>query len=149
MWLLVAAFLACFASSANGQNQTMHEMSFDDGNFNVSWTHNRSTEELEFEVNANAIGYVAFGFTFTPEDMQNYSIVVGGTNGSGQNYFNVSLFFFSFFKMCKIYPQMFFLVTPRELVSETGHVYCRFIVAHSTATYCLDQLCRSFFSLSV
>lgn len=88
MWLLVAAFLACFASSANGQNQTMHEMSFDDGNFNVSWTHNRSTEELEFEVNANAIGYVAFGFTFTPEDMQNYSIVVGGTNGSGQNYFN-------------------------------------------------------------
>ena len=76
-------------------------MSFDDGNFNVSWTHNRSTEELEFEVHANAIGYVAFGFTFTPEDMQNYSIVVGGTNGSGQNYFNVSLFcFFSFCKMC-------------------------------------------------
>lgn len=109
MWLLVAAFLACFASSANGQNQIMHEMSFDDGNFNVSWTHNRSTEELEFEVNANAIGYVAFGFTFTPEDMQNYSIVVGGTNSSGQNYFNVSLFCFFFHSLrcaCKIYPQI-------------------------------------------
>ncbi|PFX29038.1 DBH-like monooxygenase protein 2 homolog [Stylophora pistillata] len=85
MWFLVGALLACFALSANSQNYTM---SFDDGNFNVSWTHNRTTEELEFEVLVNATGYVSFGFTFTPEDMQNYSIVVGGTNSSGHNYFN-------------------------------------------------------------
>lgn len=65
-------------------------MSFDDGNFNVTWEHNRTTDELEFGVNVRTTGWVGFGFTYTPKDMANYDVVVGGRTGAGQNYFNVS-----------------------------------------------------------
>lgn len=86
--LLVAAFVACFHLSLGGYKHT--NVSFDNGNFNVTWTHNRTTDQLHFEVTVNTTGWVGFGFTFTPMAMKDYDVVVGGRTNTGQNYLNVS-----------------------------------------------------------
>ena len=65
-------------------------LSLDNGNFNVSWMYNTAREELYFEVNAKAEGWVGFGFAFTPENMRNYDVVIGGHTVAGTPYFNVS-----------------------------------------------------------
>lgn len=72
-------------------------MSFDNGNFDASWSYSRDFDELYFEVNAKTSGWVGFGFTFTPENMSNYDVVIGGQTEWGQSYFYVSVvssFFF-------------------------------------------------------
>lgn len=90
--LLVAAFVACFhLSLGHGDGcPRFSNVSFDNGNFNVTWTHNRTTDQLHFEVTVNTTGWVGFGFTFTPMAMQDYDVVVGGRTNTGQNYLNVS-----------------------------------------------------------
>lgn len=65
-------------------------VSLDDGNFNVSWMYSRESDELYFEVEVYAEGWVGFGFTFTPEEMRNYDLVIGGQTDTGESYFNVS-----------------------------------------------------------
>ncbi|KAL9968433.1 hypothetical protein ACROYT_G026810 [Oculina patagonica] len=63
-------------------------LSFDNGNFNVSWMYNTARDELHFEVNVKTEGWVGFGFTFTPENMSNYDVVIGGQTRAGRSYFN-------------------------------------------------------------
>lgn len=73
-------------------------MSFDNGNFDASWSYSQDFDEFYFEVNAKTSGWVGFGFTFTPENMSNYDVVIGGQTDWGQSYFYVSVvssFFFS------------------------------------------------------
>ena len=81
---LLAVLLSFFYSGSGVR------VSFDNGNFNVSWTYSRDTDHLYFEVDARARGWVAFGFTFTPENMSNYDVVIGGQSDAGESYFNVS-----------------------------------------------------------
>ena len=72
-------------------------MSFDNGNFDASWSYSQDFDELYFEVNVKTSGWVGFGFTFTPENMSNYDVVIGGQTDWGQSYFYVSVdsWFFS------------------------------------------------------
>lgn len=95
MFFLLVAFVTCvhlsYGQFPNGTNVTT--VSFDDGNFNVSWIHNRTTDELHFAVDVNTTGWVGFGFTFTPENMVNYDVIVGGRTSAGQDYLNVSYSF--------------------------------------------------------
>lgn len=90
MFFLLVAFVTCvhfsYGQFPNGTNVTT--VSFDDGNFNVSWIHNRTTDELHFAVDVNTTGWVGFGFTFTPENMVNYDVIVGGRTSAGQDYLN-------------------------------------------------------------
>lgn len=93
---LLIAFVASFqliqGQFPNDTNVTT--VSFDDGNFNVSWMHNQTTDLLHFALDVNTTGWVGFGFTFTPppQNMVNYDVVVGGRTSAGRNYFNVSHF---------------------------------------------------------
>jgi len=50
--------------------------------------YNTVREELYFEVNVKAEGWVGFGFTFTPENMSNYDVIIGGQTVAGTSYFN-------------------------------------------------------------
>lgn len=52
--------------------------------------YNTVREELYFEVNVKAEGWVGFGFTVTPENMSNYDVIIGGQTVAGTSYFNVS-----------------------------------------------------------
>lgn len=56
----------------------------------MSWMYNTAREELYFEVNVKAEGWVGFGFASTPENMSNYDVVIGGQTVAGTPYFNVS-----------------------------------------------------------
>ena len=92
MLYLLIAFVTCVRLS-HGQfpNATnVSTVSFDNGNFNVSWMHNRTTDELHFAVDVNTTGWVGFGFTFTPENMLGYDVVVGGWTSAEGEYLNVS-----------------------------------------------------------
>ena len=93
MFFLLVAFVTCVHLCQgqlfpNGTN--VSTVSFDNGNFNVSWMHNRTTDELYFAVDVNTTGWVGFGFTFTPENMVDYDVVVGGRTNAGEKYLNVS-----------------------------------------------------------
>ena len=92
MFFLLVAFVTCVhGSHSQFPNGTMvSNVSFDDGNFNVSWMHNRTTDELHFAVDVNTTGWVGFGFTFTPQNMVNYDVIVGGRASGGRIYFSVS-----------------------------------------------------------
>ena len=95
---LLAVFAACFCDRIHGFRHT--SLSLDNGNFSVSWMYNTVREELYFEVNVKAEGWVGFGFTFTPKNMSNYDVVIGGQTVAGTSYFNVSyLLSTSFAKM--------------------------------------------------
>lgn len=72
-------------------------VSFDNGKFDASWSYSKDFDELYFEVNATTSGWVGFGFTFTPENMSNYDVVIGGLKDWGQSYFYVSIDSCSFF----------------------------------------------------
>ena len=91
MFFLLVALVTCVHLSQgqfpNGTN--VSSVWFDNGNFNVSWMHNRTTDELHFAVDVNTTGWVGFGFTFTPESMVDYDVVVGGWTNAG-GYLHVS-----------------------------------------------------------
>ncbi|KAJ7391919.1 DBH-like monooxygenase protein 1 [Desmophyllum pertusum] len=83
---LLAVFVLCFHHGIDGFRDT--SLSFDNGNFNVSWMYNRARDELYFEVTVKTKGWVGFGFTFTPHNMSNYDIIIGGQTRRGKPYFN-------------------------------------------------------------
>lgn len=99
MFSLLIAFVTCVHLShgqfANGTN--VSTVLFDNGNFNVSWMHNITTDQLHFAVDVNTTGWVGFGFTFTPQNMVKYDVIVGGRTSAGRNYLNVSYSVISFF----------------------------------------------------
>lgn len=79
---VVIVSIACFYRGS------CRRLSFNEGNFNVSWSYNRVVDQLNFEVDAKARGWIGFGFTFTPDEMQNYDVVIGGQTEEGESYFN-------------------------------------------------------------
>lgn len=82
---------ACFHHGVDGVDGLIGTtLSFDNGNFNVSWMYEKDRDELHFEVNVKTEGWVGFGFTFTPQKMNNYDVVIGGKTEAGTPYLNVS-----------------------------------------------------------
>lgn len=67
-------------------------VSFDEGNFNVSWTFNQSSDKFEFLVDVRSTGWVGFGFSLNPPPgMINYDVAVGGVFSNGTTYLQVQL----------------------------------------------------------
>ena len=62
-----------------------NSVSLDNGNYNVSWTFNSSTDTLHFMVEVRTTGWVGFGVaTQAPTNMMGYDVGVGGVfSGSG------------------------------------------------------------------
>lgn len=71
---------------AEGSYIFSNQLSFQGGNFNVSYNFNESSDTFEFLVEVNATGWVGFGFAEkAPNNMTDYDVAVGGVfpNGSG------------------------------------------------------------------
>ena len=64
-------------------------LSFNNGDYNVSWIYNRETDRLHFMVEVMATGWVGFGFApRAPTGMQGYDVAVGGVL-NGMSYLQV------------------------------------------------------------
>ncbi len=60
------------------------------GNYNVSWNFNASSDTLEFLVEVRGTGWVGFGVAETaPSDMMGYDVAIGGVLGDGAEYLEV------------------------------------------------------------
>lgn len=80
---LLAFLIVAFAE---GTYVFSNQISFQGGNFNVSYNFNESSDTFEFLVEVNATGWVGFGFAEkAPNNMTDYDVAVGGVfpNGSG------------------------------------------------------------------
>ena len=65
-------------------------LSYLEGNFNVSYNFNESSDTLEFLVEVNATGWVGFGFAENaPDNMMNYDVAVGGVFPNESGYLKV------------------------------------------------------------
>lgn len=60
-------------------------LSFNNGNYNVSWMYDSSTDRLHFMTEVRTTGWVGFGFaTQAPTGRIEYDLAVGGVlNGTG------------------------------------------------------------------
>ena len=78
------------------------DLSFDNGNYNLSWNYNNVSETFYFKVEVNAVGWVGFGVTklafprsedpslqFHRTSMDSYDVLVGGFNRNGTIYHRV------------------------------------------------------------
>lgn len=62
-----------------------------EGNYNVSYNFNASSDTLEFLLEARATGWVGFGVAETaPNNMSDYDVAVGGVLSNGTGYLKVS-----------------------------------------------------------
>lgn len=62
-----------------------------EGNYNVSYNLNASSDTLEFLLEARATGWVGFGVAETaPNNMSDYDVAVGGVLSNGTGYLKVS-----------------------------------------------------------
>ena len=75
---------------AEGSYANSNHFSFLEGNFNVSYNFNESSDTLEFLVEVNATGWVGFGFAEkAPNNMTDYDVAVGGVFPNGSVYLKV------------------------------------------------------------
>ena len=76
-------------------------LSFNNGNYNASWTYNSGTDMLHFMVEVRATGWIGLGVaTRAPNNMVGYDVAVGGVTG-GSGYFRVRIFLLFF--ICRSY----------------------------------------------
>ena len=68
-----------------------NQMMFDEGRFKVYWTYDYPTDMLHFKVEVRTMGWVSFGFTTTPQGMNNYDIAVGWIDANGTAYLQVNV----------------------------------------------------------
>lgn len=61
------------------------------GNYNVSWNFNASSDTLEFLVEVRTTGWVGFGVAEdAPTSMMDYDVAVGVVSSNGTGYIKVS-----------------------------------------------------------
>lgn len=61
------------------------------GNYNVSWNFNTSSDTLEFLVEVRTTGWVGFGVAEdAPTSMMDYDVAVGVVSSNGTGYIKVS-----------------------------------------------------------
>lgn len=66
----------------------------DNGNYNVSWNFNSSSDTVEFLVEVRTTGWIGFGLALTaPNNMMNYDVAVGGVLSNGTGYLKVKINF--------------------------------------------------------
>ena len=66
-------------------------MTFNNGNFKVSWMYDQITEYLKFRLEVKTVGWVGFGFALrAPNGMIGYEVAVRGVTAAGASYLNVS-----------------------------------------------------------
>ena len=66
-------------------------LTLDEGNYNVSWIFNATSDTLEFLVEVRAVGWVGFGIAEAPATgMVDYDVAIGGVMSDGTSYFEVS-----------------------------------------------------------
>ena len=66
-------------------------LTLDEGNYNVSWIFNATSDTLEFLVEVRAVGWVGFGIAEAPATgMVGYDVAIGGVMSNGTSYFEVS-----------------------------------------------------------
>ncbi|XP_078365417.1 uncharacterized protein LOC144649726 isoform X2 [Oculina patagonica] len=64
-----------------------YSCSYDNGNYNVSWTFNETSDRLYFKVEVNTTGWVGFGLANeAPTNMTDYDVAVGGVYDNGSCY---------------------------------------------------------------
>ena len=82
--LAITFVLACNANE-------YQQMTFNNGNFKVSWMYNQITEYLMFRLEVKTLGWVGFGFALrAPNGMISYDVAAGGATTAGASYLNVS-----------------------------------------------------------
>lgn len=66
----------------------------DNGNYNVSWNFNSSSDTVEFLVEVRTTGWIGFGLALiAPNNMMNYDVAVGGVLSNGTGYLKVKINF--------------------------------------------------------
>ena len=85
---LLSLFVVCTTSSYMFSNTII----INNGTYNVSYNFNESADTFEFLVEANATGWVGFGFSLNagPTGMVGYDVAVGGVLSNGTGYLRVS-----------------------------------------------------------
>ena len=85
---LLSLFVVCTTSSYIFSNTII----INNGTYNVSYNFNESADTLEFLVEANATGWVGFGFSLNASStgMVGYDVAVGGVLSNGTGYLRVS-----------------------------------------------------------
>lgn len=86
----ITCILFAFVVPIMGQTMYSKMISFNNGNYNVSWIFNASTDALQFLVKVRATGWVGFGFALNaPNNMTDYDVAVGGVLNNGTSYLQV------------------------------------------------------------
>lgn len=85
---LLSLFVVCTTSSYMFSNTII----INNGTYNVSYNFNESADTLEFLVEANATGWVGFGFSLNagPTGMVGYDVAVRGVSSNETGYLRVS-----------------------------------------------------------
>ena len=66
-------------------------LSFHNGNYNMSWMFNSSTDTLHFLVEVRSTGWIGFGIANqAPNNMSGYDVAVGGVLSNGAGYLKVT-----------------------------------------------------------
>ena len=88
---LLACVLIVLAVPAIGQNMFSNMIVLNNGNYNISWNFNSSSDTVDFLVEAKTTGWVGFGLAvIAPNNMLNYDVAVGGVLSNGTGYLKVN-----------------------------------------------------------
>ena len=91
MAVLQFFLLTLFVVSTRSSDMFSNMLTLDEGNYNVSWTFNATSDTLEFLVQVRAVGWVGFGVAEPPATgMEDYDVAIGGGMSNGTSYFGVS-----------------------------------------------------------
>lgn len=91
MAVLQFFLLTLFVVSTRSSDMFSNMLTLDEGNYNVSWTFNATSDTLEFLVQVRAVGWVGFGVAEPPATgMEDYDVAIGGVMSNGTSYFGVS-----------------------------------------------------------
>ena len=84
------------------------KLEYDDGKFVAYFALDNQTDLLHFKLEVMTQGWLSFGFTTIPDNMNNYDVAIGGVNAAGTGYLKVlvcvCLCVYSYFK--KGFPTM-------------------------------------------
>ena len=87
---ILTSLLLVFLVPTMGQNVYSNNIVLDNGNYNVSWNFNASSDTLEFLVEVRTTGWVGFGVALNaPNNMMGYDVAVGGVFNNGTGYLQV------------------------------------------------------------
>lgn len=92
MAVLQLCLLTLFVVSTRSTYMFSNMLTLDsNGNYNVSWNFNASSDTLEFLVEVRTTGWVGFGVAEdAPTNMTDYDVAVGAVSSNGTGYIKVN-----------------------------------------------------------